>query len=155
MSKSPYCFKDKVSTLLSLLKTQTIPEGKKTAYAYVKRSLERAEDGYKTAIIFDTEGKIASAASYISIKGSIFIETLGSIGKFNGKFTPGQAAIYDIMKQAQLTATKSVTAYASADSIAFYEKCGFVSSPKDGRLLIANEMACKRFIKMFEALTKG
>jgi len=77
-----------------------IPLRRKDGYAYTKRSLELMQDGHTGTVIFDKAGDIAGAAAYYERNGKIIVETLGSIGDFDGKTSPGASLLYDIFKEA-------------------------------------------------------
>jgi hypothetical protein len=151
MSKS--CFKYKAPELLEKLDSQPVPIHKAGNYRYVKRSLELIEEGYKGTVVFGADGAIAGAAAYSDFQGGIFVETLGSIGKFDGKVTPGMSVMYDIFKVASKTRTGKVALYATPEGIRFYQSIGFVESPDNGRLLYMTKEMYSKWMKWYTVTT--
>jgi hypothetical protein len=149
------CFKNNAKQLLAKLVKQGIRPGKETAYNYVKRSLELMAEGWKGSVIFDENGDIAAAAAYELFKGKVRIETLGSIGKFDGKVTPGMSVLADVMNQAQYIGNGDIILYSTPNAIDFYFQYEFKQEGPDGRRLKAKKEDYINFLEWFFSKTGG
>lgn len=149
------CYKHNIPTLLSQLESQDIPERKRSAYNYVKRSLELMGEGWKGSVVFDSKGNISAAAAYDIFKGRTRVETLGSIGAFEKGVTPGMSVLYDIMKQSQGVGNGDIVLYSTPEAVDFYAKYEFNPDNQDGRRMLAKKGDYINFVNWFESFTGG
>ena len=125
-----------------------VPLRRKDGYAYTKRSLELMQDGHTGTVIFDKAGNIAGAAAYYEKNGKIWVETLGSIGDFEGTISPGGSILYDVFKEAN---GKDIRLHSlPGKPAAFYEKFEFKGTNTDALNMTAKSDKYVRFMEWYE-----
>jgi len=141
-----------VDALLKKLQSQVdeVPLSRKSGYAYTKRSLELMKDGHTGTVVYDKAGKITGAAAYYIKDKELWVETLGSIGDFDGKTTPGMGLLYNIFKEGQNFDSIRLHSL-PGKSAAFYDKFEFKSlNPKDALDMTAKQEDYIRFMQWYE-----
>lgn len=143
-----------IDGLLKKLESQAldVPDRRQSGYAYTKRSLELMKDGHLGTVTFDAQGNITGAASYYLKDKEMWVETLGSIGDWDGKTTPGMGLLYDIFKEAQYMDKVRLHSLPGKPAL-FYERFEFKGTTTDALDMTAVPSDFTKFMKWYEDAT--
>jgi hypothetical protein len=149
MKVNPKCAD--VEGMLVKLKSQidNVPQRKMAGYAYTKRSLELMSEGHTGSVMYNKAGDIVGAASYYIEGESLWVETFGSIGTWDGATTPGMGLMYDVFKEAQHL--KNVRLHSlPGHPVDFYKSFFFKGTAKDALDMTADSSIFTKYMKWYE-----